>query len=99
VSEQSQEKGKRTWSEEFEVAGRDLVDQVKKWIAEGNVRKLIIRTPSGELLTEIPMTAGVVVGGAMLVFAPLLTTLAAAAALLARVKVEVVRSDEPGSQG
>jgi hypothetical protein len=99
MSEQSQDNNKRTWSEEFEVAGRDLVEQIKKWIEEGNVHRLIIRRPTGEVLMEIPVTAGVLVGGAMLLVAPLLATLGALAALVARVTVEVVRSDGPGSQG
>jgi hypothetical protein len=81
----------RTWVEEIEIAGSELVERVKKLIAEGNVRRLIIRKPSGEILMEIPLTVGVAVGGAMTIFAPLLVALGAMAALLAKVKVEIVR--------
>ena len=83
----------RTWIEEIEVAGSQLVDRVKQLVGEGNVRRLIIRNPSGETLLEIPLTAGVVVGGAVTIFAPLLAALGALAALVARVKIEIVRSD------
>jgi hypothetical protein len=84
---------KRTWTEEIEVAANELVDQVKELVAEGNVRRLIIRDVDGKLLIEIPVTAGAVAGGALVLFAPLLAALGAMAALLARVTIEVVREE------
>ena len=36
---------KRGWTEELEIAASELVDRVKELIAEGNVRRLIIRKP------------------------------------------------------
>ncbi len=83
----------RTWVEEIEVAGSQLVDVVKGLIAEGNVRRVVIRHPDGHVMLEIPLTAGVAVGGVMVIFAPLLAALGAMAALLAQVKVEVVREE------
>jgi hypothetical protein len=88
-------KEERTWSEEFELAGTQLVEQVKGWIAEGNVRRLILRTPDNSLVLEIPLVAGAVVGGVLTVFAPLLAVLGAIASVLAHVKVEIVRVEEP----
>jgi Domain of unknown function (DUF4342) len=85
-------KSERTWTEQIEVAGNELVERVKKLIAEGNVRKVIIRNEKGDSLLEIPMTAGVVVGGVFAMAFPVLAALGAFAALLANVKVEVVRS-------
>jgi Domain of unknown function (DUF4342) len=84
----------RTWTENIEIAGSELVDRTKELIAEGNVRRLIIRTPDDEKLLEVPLTAGVVVGGAFTLLAPVLAALGAMAALLARVKVEIVRSEQ-----
>ena len=81
----------RTWIEEIEIAGSELVGRVKELIAEGNVRRLIIKKQNGDLLIEIPLTAGVAVGGVFTVVAPVLAALGAMAALVARVKVEVVR--------
>jgi hypothetical protein len=83
----------RTWIEEIEVAGSQLVERVKELVAEGNVRRLILRTQDDRLILEIPLTAGAVVGGVVTLFAPLLAALGALAALLARVKVQVVRSE------
>ena len=80
--------------EEIEVKGSELVDRVKQLIEEGNVRRLIIRKSDGEILMEVPLTASVLAGGAMLVFTPLLAALGAAAAFLAQVKIEVVRSGD-----
>ena len=85
-------KRERTWTEEFEVAGKDLVERVKKLIAEGNVRRVIIRNEKGESLLEIPLTAGVVVGGALALAYPVLAALGALAALIAHFKVDVVRA-------
>ena len=80
-----------TWSEEIIVAGSELIERIWQLVAEGNVRRLIIRKPSGEDLLEIPLTAGVVAGGAMILVAPVLAAVGALAALLAEVRLEVVR--------
>lgn len=83
------------WVEEIEVAGNEVVSRVKELIQEGNVRRLIIRRSDGNVLMEVPLTASVVAGSAMLVFAPLFAALGALAAFLAEVRIEVVRmSDE-----
>jgi hypothetical protein len=84
-----------TWTEEIMVAGGELVDRVKELVAEGNVRRLIIKKPSGDTLVEIPLTAGVLAGGAMILIAPVLAVLGSIAGLLANVKLEVVRSAPP----
>ena len=90
VEEIPHEEG-HTWVEEIEMAGDQLVGRVKELLAEGNVRRLIIRNPEGQVLIQIPLTAGVVVGGVFTIFAPVLAAIGALAALVARVKVEIVR--------
>lgn len=86
----------RSWSEEIEVWGSELVDRVKDLVREGNVRRLIIRNEHRDVMIEVPLTAGVVVGGAVTIVAPVLAALGALAALIARVKIEIVRrADEP----
>jgi hypothetical protein len=92
-------KEERTWTEEIEVFGNELVEQVKKLVAEGNVRRLIVRTPDGHVLIELPLTAGVAVGGVVTLMAPVLAAMGALAALLAHAKIEVVRSGNPGKPG
>ncbi len=88
----------RTWTEEIKVAGKDLVERAKKLVAEGNVRRLIIRKPDGTTLLEIPLTAGAVVGGVVTIFQPLLAVLGVLGALLAEVKVEVIRVKDKGEE-
>ena len=97
MSEQPK-KDDRDWSEDLMVTGNELVDRIKKLVAEGNVRRLIIRKPDGESLLEIPLTAGVAVGGAVTIMAPVLAAIGALAALLTEFKVEVVRSDSSAEE-
>jgi hypothetical protein len=89
--------GKQTFIEEIKIAGRDLVDRVEELIEQGNVRRLIILNREGRALLEIPLTAGVVAGGAVTLFRPVLAALGAMAALLADVTIKVVRvqDEEP----
>jgi hypothetical protein len=84
-------KAKRTWTEEIEIAGNELVTRVKELIAEGNVRRLIIRQPNGNILLEVPLTAGVAVGGVVTLLNPVMAALGALAALLVDLKVEIIR--------
>lgn len=94
------EEDERTFTEQIEIAASDLVDRTKELIEEGNVRRLIIRNEEDEVLMEVPLTAGVVVGGAVTIVAPVLAALGALAALLTHVKIEVVRerTDETDSE-
>jgi hypothetical protein len=85
---------KRTWTEEIEVNARDMVERVKELIQEGNVRRLIIKKENGDLLLEVPLTTGVVAGGMITLFAPILAALGAMAALLTKVKFEIVRVED-----
>jgi hypothetical protein len=91
-----------TFTEQIDLAASELVGRIKELIAEGNVRRLIIRNQDDEVLLEVPLTAGVAVGSVVTLVAPVLAALGALAALLTHVKVEIVRtrrneSDEEGS--
>ncbi|HHG88941.1 MAG TPA: DUF4342 domain-containing protein [Devosia sp.] len=95
----SEEKDKNRWktfTEEVEVAGHQLMDEVSRLISEGNVRKLRVRSKNDDVVFEVPLTAGAVVGGVVVLAAPALAVLGALAGLLARVKIEVVRNVETG---
>lgn len=83
----------RTWKEEIVVAGGELVELVKKLVKEGNVRRLIIKKPDGDVLLEVPLTAGAAIGGALMIVTPVLAALGALAALLTQVKVEIERAE------
>lgn len=81
----------RPISEELEVMGSQLVERVKELIDQGNIRRLIIRDQNGRTLLEIPLTIGVVAGGALAFLWPVMAGLAIIGGMLARVKIEVVR--------
>ena len=91
VDERDSVTGRRTFSEELEVAGSQLVDRVKELVEQGNVRRLIIRNPENRILMEIPLTYGVVGAAALGMFYPILAMLAVFAGLVTRVKIEIVR--------
>jgi hypothetical protein len=93
------EEDEHTFTEQFDIAASELVDRTKELIEEGNVRRLIIRNEEDEVLMEVPLTAGVVVGGALTIVAPVLAALGALAALLTHVKVEVVRARKDETDG
>lgn len=83
----------RTFNEELEVAGNQLVERVKELLEQGNIRRLIIRNSEGRTLLEIPLTFGAVAGGALVFWNPLLAALAVIGALVARLRIEIVRNE------
>ncbi|TVQ88194.1 MAG: DUF4342 domain-containing protein [Chromatiaceae bacterium] len=88
----------REITERVSVVGGEVVSYVKQLVAEGNVRRLILRKPDGGRLLEIPLTAGVAVGGALTLFMPALAAIAAIGALVAKVELDIIHdhpSDPP----
>lgn len=72
-------------TEEFKVSGEDVVKTLKKIIAEGNARRVIIKNEAGDALVEFPLTIGAV--GFLL--APLFAAAGAIAALVAKCTIVV----------
>lgn len=68
----------KTWTEEIQTTGEELVGKVKEVVHEGNVRRLIIKNEEGQTLVEVPLTLGVV--GALLL--PMAAAIGAIAALV-----------------
>ena len=79
------------FKEEFKVKSEEIIDKVKELIHEGNVRRLIIKDEDGKVYLEIPVTFGVI--GA--IFAPVLAAVGAVAAMVANLKIEVIREEDP----
>ena len=73
--------------EEFRLNGEELLGKVKQLIAEGNVRRIIVKNKEGKVLIELPLTVGVV--GALL--APPLAAVGALAALVTECTLVVER--------
>lgn len=81
----------KTFAEEIEVSSKHLLTEIHRLIAEGNVRKLVVKSDDGHVFLTIPLTAGAVAGGILTLGAPWLAILAAVAGLVANVKLEVTR--------
>jgi hypothetical protein len=86
--------GRRTFTEEIEVAAKDLISRLDGLIKEGNVRLLRVRSEKGDVFLELPLTVGAVTGGVVALAAPWLAVLGAVTGLVARVKIEIVRQEE-----
>ncbi len=89
----------RTWTEQIDLAGDQLVATLRRLVAEGQVRRIRITEPDGDLVLEIPLTVGAIAGGAVVLAAPLLAAIGAIAALVTRVKVEIIREGGDRPQG
>ncbi|MFH1296016.1 MAG: DUF4342 domain-containing protein [Bacteroidota bacterium] len=81
---------KGTFKEEFRIKGEELIGKVKELIQEGNVRRIIIKDEEGKTYLEIPVTIGVI--GVLV--APVLAAIGAVAAMVANLKIEVIRTEE-----
>jgi hypothetical protein len=75
--------------EEFSVSSNTLVQRVKDLLHEGNVTRIIVKDEKGNLLLEIPATAGVI--GAVIF--PWLAALGVIAALATNCKIVVERRE------
>jgi len=75
-----------TWWEKIEATSGQVIDQIKKLIAEGNVRRIRIRQKD-HVIAEFPLTFGVV--GAVL--APVVAAIGAVSALATDCTIEVER--------
>ena len=85
---------RKSWVEEIEVAGEKLVAQVRKLAEDASVRRIRVKTKDGELAVDIPLTVGAIAGGAVAVASPVLAVLGAVAAFVAKVDVEIIRSED-----
>jgi len=81
----------KTFSDQLEVAGNQLVEKVQELVKEGNARRLIIRNAENEVLMDINLTVGVAASVVGVLAAWWVAPVAAIAAIFARLKIEVVR--------
>ena len=75
------------WSEEFVVAGAEIVDAVKRLIHEAGVRRIVVKNDEKRIHLELPLWIGVA-GIALL---PFYAALAVIAALLVDCTILVER--------
>lgn len=85
----------RSFYEEINVAGNQLVDRLKSLTNEGNIRRLTIKDNNDRTILEVPLTLGVVAGTGVVMFAPFLAAVGAIAALVAQVRIVIERYEDP----
>lgn len=95
--DQEHKSGWDTFTEEIEVAGGQLMEEINRLLAQGNVRRLQLRSEKGDIFLSIPLTAGAVAGGVLVIAAPWLAVIAAIAGIASKLKLEISR--EPGADG
>ncbi|MFB9990402.1 DUF4342 domain-containing protein [Deinococcus oregonensis] len=88
---------KRSLTEEIQVAGHELVDQMQALVQQGNAKRVTIHTEDGHELISVPLTVGVIGGGLVALSAPVLAGLGALAALISHARLVVTPSDAPES--
>ncbi len=76
---------KSAW-ETVRLQGEQIVDEARRIIHEGNVRRVVVRQ-KGEVVAEFPLTVGVVAS----VIAPVLAAIAAFVGFLADCSVDLER--------
>lgn len=82
-------KAQKSNSEEFKVSGDEVIKKLKQLLREGNIRRIILKTESGKVLLEIPLTVGVI-GAALL---PVWAAVGAVAALVAKMTIVIEKRD------
>jgi hypothetical protein len=75
--------------ETIKVEGGQLIEQIKRLVHEGNVRRIIIKQED-RTVAEFPLTIGVI----GVVLAPVLVAVGALAALLTNCTIVVERFDD-----
>ncbi len=79
-----------SWQENLQVRSNVLADKVQELLHEGSVRRITVKNDQGHTVMEIPVTAGLVAA----VVAPVLTAVAAVAALASNWEIEIHRSPD-----
>lgn len=78
---------KKVKTEEFKVSSDNLVDELKKLVREGNVRRIIVRAKDGRELLNFSLTVGLI----GLALAPFFLAIAAIVGLAKEFTIVVER--------
>lgn len=92
VEEEAAAEGEQgqSWTEEFVVAGEELVNTIKQLVQEAGVRRIVIKNEAQRIYLEIPLVLGVA-GIALL---PVYSAVALIAALVADCTITVERVEK-----
>src|SRR3954471_16637924 len=82
---------RRLITEEIPVAGTELLGRVRALLEEGRVRHIKVKSPTGEVYFEVPLSVGLLGGAALAWASPFLAMAGALAGMVTSVKLEVAR--------
>lgn len=93
MSESQSTEKTRSWIDEIEVKGEELIARVKQLAADNKVKRIRVVEPDGDIALEIPLTYGAIAGGAVAIAAPVLAILGTLAAFAVKLRIEVVHEE------
>lgn len=82
----------KTSVEEFSVSVDTLWAKVKESLGQGNVRRLIIKSPTGQILLDIPLSLGLGAGAIGAIIFPPIMAIALVGWLAARLTLVIERN-------
>ena len=88
---------KKISTEEFKISGDVLVAKIKELIAQGNIRRIIIKNEEGHTLIEIPMTVGVIGSVISAALFPVVAAVGVIGAMVAHLTVVIERQESDHS--
>ena len=97
VTETKTDPKEKITAEEFKISGDVLVAKIKELIAQGNVRRIIIKNEEGHTLIEIPMTIGVIGSVISTALFPVVVALGVIGAMVAHLTVVIERQESDQS--
>ena len=93
ATETETDTNEKVTAEEFKISGDVLVAKIKELIAQGNVRRIIIKTEEGHTLIEIPMTVGVIGSVISAALFPVVAAVGVIGAMVAHLTVVIERQE------
>lgn len=93
TTETKTDTNEKVTAEEFKISGDVLVTKIKELIAQGNVRRIIIKNEESHTLIEIPMTVGVIGGVISAALFPVVAAVGVIGAMVAHLTVVIERQE------
>lgn len=84
----------KTFIEDIEVAGDQLVSKIKELFDDASAKRVAIKDQNGRELLALPLTVGAVAGGVLVVAAPMIAAIGALAGFFAKLHLEVEREGD-----
>ena len=68
---------------------QEIITKVEDLVKEGNIRRILIKDQDGKIFIELPL----LVGGILMIAAPIITAIGAVAGFLAKFTIEITKQD------